>query len=439
MFPDVPGRTDAIQHDVELTDVTPIKQHPYRVNPIKAEHLQKEIQYMLENDIIEPSNSAWSSPCVLVPKHDGSYRFCTDFRKVNAVTKTDSYPIPRIDDCIDKLGQSKFVTKFDLLKGYWQVPLTERAKDISTFVTPFGIYRYKVMPFGMKNSASTFQRLVNNVISGLEGCDGYIDDVAIYSDTWEQHVKQIRAFFDRLTTAKLTVNLSKCEFACATVDFLGHTVGQGKVKPVRAKVTAISDFPTPQSKKELMRFLGMAGYYRKFCKNFSILAEPLTALLQKNTKFVWSEKCNSAFEKIKAILLSSPVLSAPDFEKQFELYVDASDVGAGGVLMQKDSENVEHPVCYFSKKFNKHQRNYSTIEKECLALILALNHFDVYLNVTMYPVQVFTDHNPLTFINRMKDKNQRVLRWSLILQEYNLDIKHVKGKENVIADALSRV
>ncbi|KAL5015557.1 hypothetical protein ScPMuIL_007359, partial [Solemya velum] len=246
----------------------------------------KEIQYMLDNDIIEPSKSEWSSPCVLVPKPDKTYRFCTDFRKVNS----DSYPIPRIDSCIDKVGKAKYVSKFDLLKGYWQVPLTERAKEVSAFVTSQGLYQYKVMPFGMKNAPATFQRLLNSVISNLEGCDGYIDDVINYHDTWEDHLRGIREFFERLTTMKLTVNLLKCEFCHATVEFLGHVVGQGQVKPVQAKVESIIDFPTPRGKRELMRFLGMAGYYRKFCQNFSVIAAPLTALLKKNVKFVWSDE-----------------------------------------------------------------------------------------------------------------------------------------------------
>ena len=207
LFPDVPHKTTLMCHDVDVGDATPIKQHPYRLNPEKAEHLKNEITYMLENDIIEPSCSEWSSPCVLVPKPDKSYRFCTDFRKVNVVTKTDSYPIPRIDDCIDKIGHAKYVTKFDLLKGYWQVPLTERAIEVCAFVTPHGLYQDKVMPFGMTNSPATFQRLMNQVISDLDDCECYIDDVVIYSDTFEQHMKQIHQFFERVSMANFTVNL----------------------------------------------------------------------------------------------------------------------------------------------------------------------------------------------------------------------------------------
>ena len=289
LFLDIPTRTDKIYHDVIVEDSKPIKQHPYRMNPLKQKYLRDEVKYLLENDFIEPSQSNYSSPCILVPKSNGTYRMCTDYRKVNSVTKTDSFPIPRIDDCIDKVGNSKYVTKFDLLKGFWQVPLTDRAKEVSAFATPNGLYQYKVMPFGMKNSPATFQRLVNNVICGLDGCDAYIDDVIIYSDSWSDHLQRIRKFFERLSEAKLTVNLAKTEFCHATVTFLGHLVGQGQVKPLEAKVNAISEFPVPKCKRQLMRFLGMAGYYRKFCKNFSGIAEPLTNLLKKSTKFKWNE------------------------------------------------------------------------------------------------------------------------------------------------------
>ena len=394
---------------------------------------------MLENGLIEPSNSEWSSPCILVPKPDGSFRFCTDFCKLNTVTKSDSFPIPRIDDCIDKIGHAKFVSKLDLLKGFWHVPLTERAKKLSAFVTPKGLYQYKVMPFGMKNAPATFQRLINQLTRDLDGCEGYIDDIVIYSKTWQQHLECIRSLFNRLTQANLTMNLTKSEFGHAHISFLGHVVGQGEITPVMAKVEAITSFPAPQTKREVMRFLGMAGYYRKFCRNFSIVTAPLTNLLRKQEPFIWTSACQEAFERVKAILLSSPVLTAPDFDKQFKLYVDASDVSAGAVLQQEDDQGIDHSVSYFSRKFEDTQRRYSIIEKETLALLLALKHFDVYLNMTAKPVLVFTDHNPIVFINKMKEKNQRLLRWSLILQQYNMQISHIKGRKNVIADALSRV
>ena len=317
--------------------------------------------------------------------------------------------------------------------------MTDNAKEVSAFVTPDGLFRYKVMPFGMKNSPATFQRLINSLIAGMDGIGAYIDDVIIYSDFWENHIGTIKEFFDRLTEYRLTVNLVKSEFCHGTLTFLGHVVGQGQVKPVSAKVQTISDFPIPTSKKELMRFLGMAGYYRKFCSNFSTISAPLTNLLKKNIKFIWTQSCQEAFDKLKAILKSEPVLAAPDFQKPFKLAVDASDVGAGGVLLQEDESGVGHPVCYFSKKFSKCQKNYSTIEKECLALILSIQHFEVYISSSSSLVTVYTDHNPLTFLRKMKNKNQRLLRWTLLLQEYNLDVRHIKGRENVVADALSRM
>ena len=438
VFPDVPSKTKLIEHDVDVGDSAPIKQHPYRVSPMKKELLDKEVQYMLKNDIIEESQSDWSSPCILVPKHDGGFRFCTDFRKVNDKTKSDSFPIPRIADCIDQIGNAIFVSTFDMLKGYWQVPLTQRAREISAFVTPSGLYQYKVMPFGMKNAPATFQRMVNKLVRDIDGCEGYIDDVVIFSDNWSDHIRQIERFFQIMRDAKLTINLMKSEFGKATVKYLGHIVGQGQVRPLDAKIQTIVKYPIPTSRKELARFLGMAGYYRNFCLNFSDIAAPLTNLLSKKVKFVWTDDCQMAFDKVKLLLQKSPVLKSPDYEKPFKLIIDSSDVGTGSVLVQEASDGLDHPVSYFSKKFLKYQKNYSVVEKETLGLVLALEHFDVYLGSTPYKIKVYTDHNPLTFLKTMKNKNQRLVRWSLALQEYNLEIQHIPGSENVVADALSR-
>ena len=438
VFPDVPSKTNLIEHDVDVGDSAPIKQHPYRVSPMKKELLDKEVQYMLENDIIEESQSNWSSPCILVPKHDGGFRFCTDFRKVNDKTKSDSFPIPRIADCIDQIGNAKFVSTFDMLKGYWQVPLTQRAREVSAFVTPSGLYQYKVMPFGMKNAPATFQRMVNKLVRDIDGCEGYIDDVVIFSDNWSDHIRQIERFFQIMREAKLTINLMKSEFGKATVKYLGHIVGQGQVRPLDAKIQTIVKYPIPTSRKELARFLGMAGYYRNFCLNFSDIAALLTNLLSKKVKFVWTDDCQMAFDKVKLLLQKSPVLKSPDYEKPFKLIIDSSDVGTGSVLVQEASDGLDHPVSYFSKKFLKYQKNYSVVEKETLGLVLALEHFDVYLGSTPFKIKVYTDHNPLTFLKTMKNKNQRLVRWSLALQEYNLEIQHIPGSENVVADALSR-
>lgn len=437
LFKDTPSRTNLIEHDIDVGDSPPIKQRFYRCAPQRLKTMEAEVQYMLDNQIAVPSSSSWASPSLLVEKSDKSPRFCTDYRKVNKVTKSDSYPLPRMEDCIDRVGSAKFVSKFDLLKGYWQVPLSARAREISAFVTPFGLFEYTVMSFGLRNAPATFQRLMNKVISGLEGCAVYLDDVVIFSDTWETHVARVRALFKRLSFARLTVNLAKCEFARGTVTNLGRVVGQGSVRPVDAKIKAILQYPPPTTKKELMRFLGLVGYYRSFCPNFSTVVAPLTNLLKREAHFEWSTACQGAFQNVKSLLCAAPVLVAPQMEKPFKLHVDASYVGAGAVLLQEDN-GVDKPVCYFSKKFTCYQQNYSTIEKETLALILALQHFEVYVSCSAGPVIIYTDHNPLTFLSTLKSPNQRLIRWALFLQAFSLDIRHIRGRDNLLADALSR-
>ena len=281
--------------------------------------------------------------------------------------------------------------------------------------------------------------MINSMIQGLKNTDAYIDDLVVRSDTWEEHVESVMKLFERLPKANLTINLSKSEFGHATVTYLGYVLGQGKVAPIQAEVQAIVEISNPTGKKTLRRFLGMVGYYRKFCKSFADVVLPLTNLLKKNEKFLWTGSCQEAFEKLKSIVCQQPVLKAPDFGKPFSLAVDASDEAAGAVLLQKgEGDEIEHPVAYFSRKFNKHQRNYSTIEKELLSLVMALEHFDVYVSSTQKTLVVYTDHNPLVFLSKMKNKNRRLLNWSLMLQEYNILITDIKGKDNAFADCLSR-
>ena len=238
----------------------------------------------------------------------------------------------------------------DLLKGYWQVPLTERAKQLAAFVTPDGLYQYQVMPFGMKNAPATFQRMINKLVGRMEGCEAYIDDVVVYSDCWEDHLICLRRVLTKFAEVNLTVNLAKSEFGHAEVTFLGHVVGSGWVKPLVTKIQSILKYPPPSNRRELMRFLGMAGYYRRFCQNFSVITAPLTNLLKKGQEYAWSTNCQDAFMKVKSVLTSTPVLLIPNFQKQFMLMVDASGIGAGAVLMQYDSSGIDHPICYFSRK-----------------------------------------------------------------------------------------
>ena len=439
VFGDSPGQTNLTYHDIDVGCSTPVKLPPYRVHPSRYQAMQDEIKYMLDRGLVTPCISEWSSPVTLVPKPDGTFRFCVDYRKVNSLTKSDSYPLPRVDACIDALGCAKFVTKLDLVRGYWQIPLTERAKDISTFVTPQGTYRFEVMPYGLKNAPATFQRLMNQLVADIDNCAVYIDDLIVFSDTWEDHLVHLEKVLVRLSEASLVLNLKKCEFVKAHVQYLGYIVGQGKVCPPLSKVEAIAKVPRPENRRGLQRFLGMIGYYRRFVTNFSDVTAPLTELLKKGRRFQWTPECEHAFQSIKDLLTNRPILHSPDFKRPFKLATDASNLGAGAVLLQSDHNDVDHPISYFSRKFNSAQQNYSVVEKELLAIILALQFFSAYLPPSGPVITIYTDHHPLKFLDKFKNKNQRLTRWSLLLQEYNLDVQHVKGVHNVLADGLSRV
>ena len=437
---DLPGTCNFMVHDIELIPGSrPIKQNAYTLNPVKKDIMRQEVEYLLMNDLAEPSLSPWASPCILIPKPDGSYRFCTDYRKVNQVTVKDSFPLPRINDIIDFIGCNHIISTVDLLKGYYQIPLTPRATKISSFVTPFGLFQYKVLSFGMCNAPATFQRMITGVVQGLEGTAAYLDDIVVVAKTWPEHLTRLRKLFGKLQESGLTINLAKSNFGQGTVTYLGHTVGQGAVLPKKANVEAIIALPPPTSRKEVMRFLGMAGFYRRFCTNFSTVAAPLTNLTSTSVPFKWTPDCDQSFTRLKTLLSSPPVLRTPDFQQPFHLQVDASGVGIGAALLQPDpSTRVLHPVAYHSAKLKSHQIPYSSIEKESLALVSAVKKFECYLHLAPHTTIVFTDHNPLTFINSLKNKNQRILRWALFLQPYNLCIRHIKGVDNIIADSLSR-
>uniref|UniRef100_A0A3B1IMD5 Gypsy retrotransposon integrase-like protein 1 n=1 Tax=Astyanax mexicanus TaxID=7994 RepID=A0A3B1IMD5_ASTMX len=317
LFSDHPSQTHVLEHDIDVNDHPPIKQHAYRLHPAKRTCMQKETQYLVDHGLAEPSSSPWSSPCILVPKPDGTLRFCTDYRKVNAVTRVDSFPLPRMEDCVDSVGSARYVSTLDLLKGYWQVPLTQRASDISAFVTPDDFLQYKVMAFGMRNAPATFQRLMSVVLKGIKNCKAYLDDLVIYSQSWSEHLTVLDLVFQRLEEAALTLNLAKCEFGKATVVYLGKEVGGGCVRPLGAKVEAIVNFPAPKTKRELRRFLGMVGYYRGFCRNFSTVVFPLTNLLRASVPFVWSVECQQAFDSVKSLLCCAPSACSSKFSMSF--------------------------------------------------------------------------------------------------------------------------
>ncbi|KAL5003933.1 hypothetical protein ScPMuIL_017389 [Solemya velum] len=268
---------------------------------------------------------------------------CSDLRKVNQLIQADSYPMRRIDDCIDRVGNAKFITKLDLLKGYYQIPLNDRAKKVLAIIMPDGLYSYKTVPFGLKTAGAVFQRMVNKLLRQWDDVDAYLDDVMITSDQWNAHLRRLRDVFQKFLDANLTLNLAKCEFGSARVECLGHVVGLGKVLPAQAKIDGILKYPQPTNRREVRRILGSTGFYRRFCPNYSTVAAPLTDLLKKDRKFKWTPECEKAFQLLKQLLCSSPVVAAPNFARPFKLAIDSSNTGTGAVLFQEDESGFDHP------------------------------------------------------------------------------------------------
>lgn len=401
--------------------------------------MRAEIREMLELGVIEPSASPWASPVVLVPKRDGTTRFCVDYRRLNDCTVTDPYPMPRVDKLLDKIAQGHYLTTIDLCKGYWQIPLEVEAIPKSAFITPFGLYQFRVMPFGMKNAPATFQRMIDELLDGLQdfAC-AYLDDIAIYSQTWEEHLRHLGIVLDRIRAANLTLKPDKCNIGMSEVQYLGHRVGCGKQRPEPAKIEAVLNWPVPRTKTQVLAFLGTAGYYRKFVPHYSDIAKPLTNLTKKTLprQVLSSPECETAFHQLKTALTQAPILAAPNPNKRFVIHTDASMFGLGAVLSQVGDDGKEHPVVYLSRKLLPLEVGYAAVEKECLALVWALKKLQPYVYGRSFTVM--TDHNPLIWLNRVAGENGRLLRWSLALQPYNFTIQYRPGPQNGNADGLSR-
>ena len=431
------GRTNVVKHSIQ-TSGPPIRQPLRRLPQAMKPVVEMEVQKMLEQGVIQHSTSPWSSPVVMVRKKDGAWRFCVDYRKVNAATRQDAYPLPRIDATLDSLSGSVYFTTLDLASGYWQVELEETAKETTTFSTPDGHFEFNVMPFGLTNAPATFQRLMECVLAGLttHECLIYLDDIIIFSASFPNHLARLRGVLSRLFEAGLKLKPSKCHFARKEVHYLGHVISAIGVKPNPFKTAAVSSYPAPTNVKELRQFLGLSNYYRRFIKDYSRIAEPLHQLTRKTSKgFLWTPACQDAFDELKLRLTTAPILTFPDFSKEFILHTDASATALGAVLCQ-EKEGVEHVIAYWSRQLNKPERNYSTIEREALATVAAIKEFYPYLYG--FSFKLFTDHNPLIALKGLKDVGGRLARWMIFLQQFNFQIKYKPGKVNNDADALSR-
>lgn len=435
--------TSATKHRIITNDELPIYTKSYRYPYIHKEEVQSQIQKLLQQGIIRPSYSPWSSPIWIVPKKlDSSgkqkWRMVIDYRKLNDKTVDDRYPLPNITEILDKLGRCMYFTSLDLASGFHQIEVDPRDIEKTAFSVENGHYEYVRMPFGLKNAPSTFQRVMDNVLRDLIGkeCLVYIDDIVVFSVSLEEHIEKLTKVFQRLREWNLKIQVDKCHFLKKEIEFLGHVVSQDGIKPNPAKIEAIKSFPIPKTTKEIKGFLGLLGYYRKFIQDFAKITKPLTKKLRKGEDIDLDPEYVQAFEKCKTLLINDPILQYPDFSKPFNLTTDASNYAIGAVLSQGPIGH-DKPVCYASRTLNKSEQNYSTTEKELLAIVWACKYFRPYLYGRKF--NLLSDHQPLKSIHSMKNTNNKLTRWKLQLEEFEYTPMYIKGKNNVVADALSRI
>ena len=436
------SKTSKITHKIPTTDNVPINVKQYRYPPHLRDIVQKQVQELIDNDIVEESESPYNSPLWIVPKKPDAqgnkrWRLVIDFRALNEKTVASAYPLPNITEILDQLGRSKYFSTLDLASGFHQVPIDPADAPKTAFSTPFNHLQYKRMPMGLKGAPSTFQALMDKVLTGLQGIElfVYMDDIVVYAESLEDHSRKLKKLFGRLKTAGLTLQPEKCLFLKKEVVYLGHVISEQGVRPDPRKTQAVSDFPRPINAKNIKQFLGLAGYYRRFIPDFAKIARPLHYLLQKEIKFIWGETQESAFVTLKQKLCSQPLLQYPDFNSPFVVTTDASDFALGGVLSQGPIGK-DLPIAYTSRALINAEFNYTTTEKELLAIIHAVKQFRPYLYGRKFTL--VTDHRPLLWLHRLKDPVQRIARWKILLREYDYDIIHKPGKINMNADALSR-
>ena len=438
LFENIKGTTPLLEHHIHLNNPEPIKQRYRPQNPKMQEIINAEVDQMLKDGIIEPSNSAWSSPIVMVRKKDGTYRFCVDFQKVNDVSRKDAYPLPYINAILDKLRKARYISSIDLKQGYWQVPLAPESRPITGFTIPSrGLFQFKVMPFGLHSAPATFQRLMDKIIGPEMDpyCFSYLDDIIVLGENFEDHLKNLENVFHRLRAANLKVNPDKCQFGRRSLKYLGHLVTSRGICTDPDKVTSIKELTAPNNVRSLRRFLGIASWYRRFVPGFSQIAAPLNQLLKKNIRWKWASEQEEAFLQLKECLTKAPVLACPDFNKPFVLQTDASDKGLGVALIQNDHDG-DHVIAYASRSLTSSEKKYSVTEKECLAIVWGIEKMRPYLEG--YHFTVLTDHQSLRWLHSLKSPSGRLARWSIFLQQYDFEIKYRKGVLNRVADALSR-
>lgn len=430
------GRVHDHVHSIDTGDARPLYQAPRRESPSARATVREEVQKMLQAGAIRPSKSPWASPITLVPKKDGTTRFCIDFRRLNDVTVKDRHPLPRVDDMLEAMRGASYFTSLDAASGYWQIPVAPQDIPKTAFVCSEGLFEWTVMPFGLCNAPATYQRMMQEILSGYfwNFCVCYIDDILIYSKTFEEHLEHLRLVLKRVSAAGLLLKPSKCEFVKREINFLGHVVSGDGIRTDPKKIQKIENFPVPTSPTEVKSFLGLAGYYRRFIKDYSLLAAPLYDLTAKSA-FTWGPKAEAAFLSLKKAMTTDVILRYPDFSRPFIVDCDASEIGMGAVLSQMAPDG-ERPIVMESRKFSPAEGKWHIREKEALAIKWGLEKFRHYLLGCEYVVR--TDHSSLEWL--LKAKSGRLQRWALTLQEFRpFTIIHRSGKTHANVDSLTRV
>ncbi|UYV66912.1 hypothetical protein LAZ67_4003307 [Cordylochernes scorpioides] len=429
--PDVPPVRIATNSDKVVTI------RPYRVPICDQREIRSQIRQMLDNDIIEPSYSPFSSPVTLVTKRDKTKRFCIDYRKVNEVISSDVHPLPRIEDILDRLARAKYFSTADVSSAYWQVPIHPDSRPLLAFATIDGLYQPTRLPFGLKTSPQIYERAINQVLQGhgLDCVAHYFDDFVIYSETLEEHQEHLRRFFAFCDAENLQLNLTKCEFFRQTIEFLGYTITAGTTTPLIRNTDVIHAIPPPNNRKTLQSFLGAVNVYNKFIPDYARLRTPLNNLLKKDVTWDWDDKCQKAFTSLKESLTQHPVLHLYKDELPCQVYCDASTLGIAGVLKQVHSAGKAYPVQYFSRALRVHERNYTISELECLAIVESVEKFRVYLMGRKFTI--FSDHHALQWLKTIKNPSGRLFRWSLRLSCYEYEVRYIKGSLQHEADLLS--
>lgn len=439
---DTPTVNNFYTQSLKIKDNESVYVKNYRLPQTQKAEINKQVNQLFKNDLIELSTSSYNSPLILVPKksetNERKWRMCVDYRLLNKKLISDKFPLARIDEIHDSLGRAKFFSVMDLNAGYHQIPLNEDSRHYTAFSTDTNFYQWKVLPFGINIAPSSFSRMMTLAFSKLnpERVLIYMDDLVVIGNSEKRHLENLKLVFETCRKFNLKLNPDKSKFFKTEVTFLGHKCTRDGLLPDNNKIKAVKNYPIPKDKDEIKRFVAFVNYYRRFVPNFAEYSRPLTYLTKKRVEFKWTDECQTNFEALKNAILQPQILKYPDFNKDFKVIVDASKYACGGVLTQ-EYNGIDHPINFISKTFKKGEINKSTIEKELIAIHYAITTFRPYLFGRKFTV--LSDHKPLIYLYNLKNPASKLTRIRLELEEYDFDVQHIRGKDNVIADALSRI